>query len=92
MDITNYRLKELKKDKIFEVLNSNDINKMQQLLKSDYDVNKTFCPARSEINFYGFKDVIDSGKIVVLNMNIAKFKNLSKVIAAYLKLDFHILK
>ena len=29
MDITNYRLKELKKDKIFEVLNSNDINKMQ---------------------------------------------------------------
>lgn len=40
MDITNYRLKELKKDKIFEVLNSNDIKKLQQLLKSGYDVNK----------------------------------------------------
>ena len=28
------------------------------------------------------------GKIVVLNMNIAEYKNLSKIIAAYLKLDF----
>ena len=65
-----------------------EIIRITDLFVSDYDVNKTFCPARSEINFYGFKDVIDSGKIVVLNMNIAKFKNLSKVIAAYLKLDF----
>ena len=29
-----------------------------------------------------------NGKIVVLNMNIAEYKNLSKIIAAYLKLDF----
>lgn len=28
------------------------------------------------------------GKIVVLNLNIATYKNLSKIIAAYLKLDF----
>ena len=42
----------------------------------------------SEINFKGFKDTLDSGKIVVLNMNIAEYKNLSKIIAAYLKLDF----
>ena len=28
------------------------------------------------------------GKIVVLNLNIAKYKNLSKIISAYLKLDF----
>ncbi len=28
------------------------------------------------------------GKIVVLNLNIAEYKNLSKIIAAYLKLDF----
>jgi len=32
--------------------------------------------------------VINNGKIVVLNMNIAEYKNLSKIIAAYLKLDF----
>ena len=32
--------------------------------------------------------MIKNGKIVVLNMNIAEYKNLSKIIAAYLKLDF----
>ena len=31
---------------------------------------------------------IKKGKIVVLNLNIAEYKNLSKTIAAYLKLDF----
>ena len=32
--------------------------------------------------------MINKGKIVVLNMNIAEYRNLSKIIAAYLKLDF----
>ena len=32
--------------------------------------------------------MLQKGKIVVLNMNIAEYKNLSKIIAAYLKLDF----
>ena len=32
--------------------------------------------------------MIQKGKIVVLNMNIAEYRNLSKIIAAYLKLDF----
>ena len=32
--------------------------------------------------------MLDNGKIVVLNMNISEYKNLSKIIAAYLKLDF----
>ena len=32
--------------------------------------------------------MLQNGKIVVLNMNIAEYKNLSKIIAAYLKLDF----
>jgi len=31
---------------------------------------------------------VEKGKIIVLNMNIAEYKNLSKIIAAYLKLDF----
>ena len=55
---------------------------------SDYDVLKTFCAPKEKLNFKGFKDVINKGKIVVLNMNIAEYKNLSKIIAAYLKLDF----
>lgn len=48
----------------------------------------TFCPKEDEINFCGFESLIKENKIVVLNMNIAKYKNLSKIIAAYLKLDF----
>ena len=56
--------------------------------KLDYDVIKTFCPKKEELYFKGFEEVIEKGKIVVLNMNIAEYKNLSKIIAAYLKLDF----
>ena len=55
---------------------------------SDYEIYKTFNPTKEEENFYGFKDLINTGKIVVLNMNISEFKNVSKIIAAYLKLDF----
>lgn len=36
----------------------------------------------------GFDEVINNGKIVVLNMNINEYSYLSKIIAAYLKLDF----
>ena len=61
---------------------------MTNIFISDYDVSNTFCPERDNTNFIGFKDVIKQGKIVVLNMNIAVFKNLSKLLAAYLKLDF----
>ena len=74
-------------DRTFNLLKS-EITRITDLFVSDYAVNNTFCPKRSEVNFYGFKDVINSGKIVVLNMNIAKYKNLSRVIATYLKLDF----
>ena len=48
----------------------------------------TFCPKKDDINFQGFRDLVDNGKIVVLNMNISEYKNLSKIIATYLKLDF----
>lgn len=65
-----------------------EITRITNLFVADYEINKTFCPNKEEENFYGFEDVIKNGKIVVLNMNIAQYKNLSKVIAAYLKLDF----
>ena len=65
-----------------------EISRITNIFVSDYKVSKTFCPPKNEINFKGFKDTLDFGKIIVLNMNIAEYKNLSKIIAAYLKLDF----
>lgn len=71
----------------FNILKS-DISRITNPFISDYEVRQTFCPSKEKENFYGFDDVIKKGKIVVLNMNIAKYRNLSKIIAAYLKLDF----
>lgn len=65
-----------------------EISRITNVFVSDYDVNKTFCATKNELNFRGFSEVINKGKIVVLNMNIAEYRNLSKIIAAYLKLDF----
>ena len=65
-----------------------EISRITNIFVSDYNVSRVFCPAKENINFKGFKDVLDKGKIVVLNMNLSEYKNLSKIIAAYLKLDF----
>ena len=65
-----------------------EITRITNTFISDYNVYKTFCPEKEEITFLGFEDVIKNGKIVILNMNIAEYRNLSKIIAAYLKLDF----
>ncbi len=65
-----------------------EITRITGTFISDYDISKVFCPSKEDINFKGFSDVIHNGKIVVLNMNIAKYKNLSKIMSAYLKLDF----
>lgn len=65
-----------------------EITRITNCFISDYDVLQTFSPPKNDINFFGFKDLIDNGKIVVLNMNIAEYRNLSKIIATYLKLDF----
>lgn len=55
---------------------------------SDYNISKTFSPTKKNITFSGFKDIIKSGKIVVLSMNISEYSVLSKIIATYMKLDF----
>lgn len=65
-----------------------EITRITGCFVSDYQIQKVFCPPKEEINFRGFKNLISQGKILVLNMNLAEFKNLSKIIAAYLKLDF----
>lgn len=65
-----------------------EITRITNIFISDYHVKNVFCSCLEDLNFLGFSEVISSGKIVVLNMNIAHYKNLAKVIAAYLKLDF----
>lgn len=65
-----------------------EITRITNCFISDYDVLHTFNPTKEEENFYGLSDILEKGKIVVLNMNISEYKNLSKIIAAYLKLDF----
>lgn len=65
-----------------------EITRITGAFISDYDVLKIFSPTRDELNFFGFEEVVTKGKIVVLNMNISEYTNLSKIIAAYLKLDF----
>ena len=65
-----------------------EITRITNCFISDYEVLRTFNPEKSEENFNGLSDIINDGKIVVLNLNISEYKNLSKIIAAYLKLDF----
>ena len=74
-------------DRTKSILKS-EISRITNIFISDFNVKKVFCPKQNEINFYGFDNILKTGKIVVLNMNIAEYKNLSKIIAAYLKLDF----
>lgn len=74
-------------DRTLSILKS-EISRITNIFVSDYNVFNTFCPPKEDINFKGFEEIVDEGKIVVLNMNIAEYKNLSKIIASYLKLDF----
>lgn len=74
-------------ERVLSILKS-EISRITSTFISDFNILKMFSPEKDEINFYGFKDVLKNGKIVVLNMNIAEYRNLSKIIAAYLKLDF----
>ena len=65
-----------------------EISRITSLFLSDYCVKKTFCSPIEELTFTSFDEVLEQGKIVVLNMNISEYQNLSKLIATYLKLDF----
>jgi len=65
-----------------------EITRITNTFISDFDIFSSFCPPKEKLNFLGFKEVINSGKIVILNMNIAEYSLLSKIIATYLKLDF----
>ena len=64
------------------------ITRITNCFMSDYQVSKTFNPKENERNFINLNQIINDGKIIILNMNISEYRNLSKIIAAYLKLDF----
>lgn len=65
-----------------------EISRITNVFISDYQISNVFCPQKSEINFKDFKECLQLGKIVVLQMNISEYRNLSKIIATYLKLSF----
>ncbi len=71
--------------KVLSIIQS-EITRITQLFVTDLEVSNTFCPPKNELNFNGFS--LDSNEIVVLNMNVAEYRNLAKIIATYLKLDF----
>ncbi len=87
--VKDYFLNEYKTldTKISSVIKS-EVTRMTYTFVSDPQILNTFCAPQDKLNFFGFDDLVDTGKIVVLDMNIAEFRNLSKIIAAYLKLDF----
>lgn len=74
-------------ERVLSILKS-EITRITNCFISDLDVLNTFSPDSTSITFSGFKEVLENGKIVVLKMNLAEHRNLSKIIAAYLKLDF----
>lgn len=71
--------------KVLSIIQS-EISRITQIFINDLDVKRTFCPERENVTFKGFENL--ENNIVVLNMNVSEYRNLSKIIAAYLKLDF----
>lgn len=77
-----------KLDQRTEAILKSQITRITGCFMSDYEVSRTFNSKKDNGDFIDLSQIINDGKIVVLNMNIAEYKNLSKIIAAYLKLDF----
>lgn len=85
----NFFEKEFSKlDSRTKAILKSEITRITNPFVSDYKIHNTFNPSLSNLNFFGFEDVIKEGKIVVLNMNISEYQDFSKIIATYLKLDF----
>ena len=73
--------------KILSVILS-EITRLTLVFVNDIDVCNTFCPKKNEITFSGFENIFDNNDIVLLNISIGQYPNLSKIICAYLKLDY----
>jgi len=64
------------------------VTEMTSFFASSERIHETFCPKMENLTFTGFDELINDGKIVILSMNAAEYPEVSKTIAAYLKLDF----
>ena len=49
---------------------------------------ETFCPPEEQLNFPGFREAVDKGKIVILNMPESKYGLTGKTVGIMLKLDY----
>ncbi|HCF89670.1 MAG TPA: hypothetical protein DER41_06925, partial [Firmicutes bacterium] len=65
-----------------------EVTRMTATFTTDPDIRRSFCAPQEELNFPGFDDLVDHGKIVILRMNAEEYQNLAKIISTYLKLDF----
>lgn len=73
--------------RVLSILKS-EISRITGVFVSDPDISEIFCSDQESLSFHSFKEVLSQGKIVVLDMNISEYSILSKILAAYLKLDF----
>jgi hypothetical protein len=64
------------------------VTEMTSFFASSKRIHDSFCPEKEDLNFFGFEDIINQGKIVVLAMNVAEYPQVARTIAAYMKLDF----
>jgi hypothetical protein len=65
------------------------VTRITNFFVSSMSVHESFSPDKIEdLNFHGFEDVINKGKIVVLAMNVEERPIVARTIAAYLKQDF----
>lgn len=71
--------------KVLSIIQS-EVSRVTQIFVNDYEISNAFCPPKSKVTFSGFSNL--ENDIVVLNMNVAEYRNLSKILATYLKLDF----
>ena len=53
-----------------------EISRITHTFISDYDIMTTFCSPKEKLSFDGFSDVLQTGKIVVLNLNISEYSSL----------------
>ena len=65
-----------------------EITRLTLTFINDIDIKSTFCPPKEEINFYGFENTFDNNEVILLNISIGEHPILSKIICAYLKLDY----
>lgn len=65
-----------------------EINRILMPFISDFDINNTFSPNDYTYKTKKIEEILLDGKIIIFDMSISEYKNIAKIIGAYLKLDF----